>query len=209
MVDLQDRDTHQHKIRTGYALVQPLAKTTHVKHTGTFTMPEFYLRPAPSVSSSSCCCHGSGTLATVPGGRHHGSYSRGGGGMELRWTGRETPAYDVKGVQSHTHTRSHAHTLAHTHTRRGRGRPADCQFPTVYWRKPKPISHTGPSVQQSYRDVCLFLYSVFFLRGTQTERIYIFKKKKYPEHLVKGKRKTRGGREKRSSRFVRKTLMPN
>ncbi|GLD55235.1 CUGBP Elav-like family member 3 isoform X1, partial [Lates japonicus] len=25
------------------------------------------------------------------------------GGMELRWTGRETPAYDVKGVQTHTH----------------------------------------------------------------------------------------------------------
>ncbi|GAA6227263.1 uncharacterized [Lates japonicus] len=23
--------------------------------------------------------------------------------MELRWTGRETPAYDVKGVQTHTH----------------------------------------------------------------------------------------------------------
>lgn len=47
--------------------------------------------------------------------------------MELRWTGRETPAYDVKGVQTHTH--------AHTHIERERERTArqpDCQFPTVY-----------------------------------------------------------------------------
>lgn len=52
-------------------------------------------------------------------GRHHGSYSRGGGGMEPRWTGRETPAYDVKGVQSHTHTHTRAlsHTHIHTHSR--------------------------------------------------------------------------------------------
>lgn len=27
--------------------------------------------------------------------------------MELRWTGRETPAYDVKGVQTHTRTYTH------------------------------------------------------------------------------------------------------
>lgn len=47
--------------------------------------------------------------------------------MELRWTGRETPAYDVKAVQTHTH--------AHTHIERERERTAsqpDCQFPTVY-----------------------------------------------------------------------------
>lgn len=39
--------------------------------------------------------------------------------MELRWTGRETPAYDVKGVQSHTHThtRTNTLTLIHAHTR--------------------------------------------------------------------------------------------
>lgn len=58
-----------------------------------------------------------GTLATVPAGRHHGSYSRGGGGMEPRWTGRETPAYDVKGVQSHTHTHTRARFHTHTHSR--------------------------------------------------------------------------------------------
>lgn len=78
--------------------------------------------------------------------------------MELRWTGRETPAFDVKGVQSHTHTYTHSHI--HTHRGRGRGQPADFQFPTVSWRKPKFIYHTAPRSAQLEGDLFIFLYPI-------------------------------------------------
>lgn len=75
-----------------------------------------YLSIFSSFSSPSCCCRRSGTLATVPDGRHHGSYSPG----EEGWSGdgqggRHRLTTSKEYSHTHIHTLIHAHSHTYTH----------------------------------------------------------------------------------------------
>lgn len=75
------------------------------------------------------------------------------GGMELRWTGRETPAYDVKGVQTHTHTRRG----------RGRGQPTRLPIPHGLLKEASTLSHYLNTLHlaKPVRDLFIFIPHLF------------------------------------------------
>lgn len=104
-------------------------------------------------------CHTVGTLATVPGDRHHGSFSPGEGWSW--WTGRETPAYDVKGVQTHTQEeRERERTSNQTDW-------LTISIPHGHWREAE-ISTYHLVSQPSQGEICLFLFIAYYLSRKKT-----------------------------------------
>lgn len=89
--------------------------------------------------------------------------------MEPRWTGRETPAYDVKGVQSHTHTHSHARAHAFTHTH-SRGEGEDNQQTANSPRSTEGSPNRSLTSAQAKLQGPLFIFVPAFFEREREER---------------------------------------